>query len=80
MCILCIQSCLLVVVFVILFVTFSCSALRKVNEKKQMYSVYRLQKKKEESEQEQERLKKNKEEALLFLEDHELVHSETRYR
>jgi pre-mRNA-processing factor 40 len=50
-----------------------------VNEKKQLYNNYRVQKKKEEAEQEQEKLRKNKEEVTIFLEEHELVSSDTRY-
>ena len=60
-------------------VAFSCSALRKMNEKRQLFNMYKTQKKKEEAEEEQERVRKNREDIFDFLEDHEMVHAETRF-
>ena len=56
-----------------------CSALRKMNEKRQLFNMYKTQKKKEEAEEEQERVRKNREDIFVFLEEHEMVHAETRF-
>ena len=50
-----------------------------MNEKRQLFNMYKTQKKKEEAEEEQERVRKNREDIFVFLEEHEMVHAETRF-
>jgi pre-mRNA-processing factor 40 len=51
-----------------------------MNEKKQVFNMYKTQKAKEEKEEQRQQAKKNREELRKILEDHEEVHSQIRWR
>ena len=59
---------------------FSYTALKKLNEKKQAFNMYKTQRVKEEKEETRIRAKQNKERLQRLLEEHEEVTSQTRYR
>lgn len=56
------------------------TALKKMNEKKQVFNMYKTQRTKEEKEETRIRAKQNKEKLQVLLEEHEEVTSMTRYR
>ncbi|XP_011402836.2 PREDICTED: pre-mRNA-processing factor 40 homolog B-like [Amphimedon queenslandica] len=55
-------------------------AIKKMNEKKQVFNMYKTQKAKEEKEEQRQVAKKNREELRKVLEEHEEIHSQTRWR
>ena len=68
---------------ILLFLNFSFysyTALKKLNEKKQAFNMYKTQRVKEEKEETRIRAKQNKEKLQRLLEEHEEVTSQTRYR
>ena len=56
------------------------TALKKLNEKKQVFNMYKTQRAKEEKEETRVRAKQNKEKLQRLLENHEEVTSQTRYK
>ncbi|KAL5497081.1 hypothetical protein EMCRGX_G013480 [Ephydatia muelleri] len=56
------------------------SALKKLNEKKQVFNMYKTQKAKEEKEEQRQQAKRNREALKKMMEEHEEVHSEIRWR
>lgn len=55
-------------------------ALKKMNEKKQVFNMYKTQKAKEEKEEQRKLAKQHRDELHQLMEDHEEVHSEIRWR
>ena len=56
------------------------TALKKLNEKKQVFNMYKTQRAKEEKEETRVKAKQNKEKLQRLLENHEEVTSHTRYK